>query len=80
MGFYNVERGDAPVLKRLADEYTMSDNFHQSVMGGTFVQHMMIGTGDVMWWQPYVNGAGVTIRCPGIPTSRRCAAKTASSI
>ncbi|MDP9000093.1 MAG: hypothetical protein M3O46_08280 [Myxococcota bacterium] len=64
MGFYNVERGDAPVLKRLADEYTMSDNFHQSVMGGTFVQHMMIGTGDVMWWQPYVNGAGVTISQP----------------
>ncbi len=64
MGFYDIERGDAPVFKRLADEYTMSDNFHQSVMGGTFVQHMMLGTGDMMWWQPYVNGAGVTISQP----------------
>jgi phospholipase C len=64
MGFYNVEQGDAPVLKRLADEYTMSDNFHQSVMGGTFVQHMMLGTGDVMSWQPFVNAAGVTISQP----------------
>jgi phospholipase C len=64
MGFYNVEQGDAPVLKRLADEYTMSDNFHQSVMGGTFVQHMMLGTGDVMWWQPFTNSAGVTTSKP----------------
>ncbi|HMF41928.1 MAG TPA: alkaline phosphatase family protein [Polyangia bacterium] len=64
MGFYNVEQGDAPVFKRLADEYTMSDNFHQSVMGGTFVQHMMLGTGDVMFWQPYTNLAGVTITQP----------------
>jgi phospholipase C len=66
MGFYNVERGDAPVLKDLADRYTMSDNFHQSVMGGTFVQHMMLGTGDVMSWQPYTNDAGVTIAQPPV--------------
>jgi phospholipase C len=64
MGFYNVERGDAPVLKRLADEYTMSDNYHQPIMGGTFVQHMVLGTGDVMWWQPFTNAAGVTISQP----------------
>ncbi|HLK52005.1 MAG TPA: phosphoesterase, partial [Candidatus Angelobacter sp.] len=35
MAFYNVQKGDAPLLKSLADQYTMSDNFHQSVMGGT---------------------------------------------
>jgi phospholipase C len=64
MGFYNVERGDAPVLKRLADEYTMSDNYHQPVMGGTMVQHTMLGTGDVMPWQTYTNNAGVTITQP----------------
>ena len=29
MAFYNVQAGDAPVLKALADEYTMSDNMHQ---------------------------------------------------
>jgi len=35
MGFYNVQQGDAPVLKALADKYTLSDNYHQPVMGGT---------------------------------------------
>jgi phospholipase C len=34
MGFRNMRSGDAPVLKRLADEYTMNDNYHQPVMGG----------------------------------------------
>jgi phospholipase C len=51
MGFYNVQAGDAPLFKRLADEYTMSDNFHQSVMGGTAVQHIMLGTGDAIFWE-----------------------------
>src|SRR5215471_3935256 len=51
MGFYNVQRGDAPLFKRLADEYTMSDNYHQPVMGGTAVQHTMIGTADALPWE-----------------------------
>jgi phospholipase C len=50
MGFYNVQDGDAPFLKRLADQYTMSDNYHQPVMGGTAVQHMMMMTGDALPW------------------------------
>jgi phospholipase C len=50
MGFYNVQQGDAPLFKRLADEYTMSDNYHQPVMGGTGVQHVMLGTADSMFW------------------------------
>jgi len=50
MAFYNVQAGDAPVLKRLADEYSMSDNFHQSVMGGTGANHVMLGTGDALFW------------------------------
>jgi len=50
MGFYNMLRGDAPVFKRLADEYTMSDNYHQPVMGGTAVQHTMLMTGDAQPW------------------------------
>ena len=33
MGFYNVQNGDAPYFKSLADNYAMSDNFHQSVDG-----------------------------------------------
>ena len=51
MGFYNMQKGDAPLLKQLADAYTMSDNFHQSVMGGTAVQHIMLGTGDSIFWE-----------------------------
>jgi phospholipase C len=51
MGFYNVQNGDAPVFNRLADQYTMSDNYHQPVMGGTAVQHTMIGTADALPWE-----------------------------
>jgi phospholipase C len=50
MGFYNVLQGDAPYLKALADQYAMSDNFHQSVMGGTGANHVMLGTGDAIWF------------------------------
>jgi len=55
LGFYNIQAGDAPYLKRLADEYAMSDNFHQSVQGGTGVNHIMFGHGDVIWFS---DGAG----------------------
>ena len=50
MGFYNVLQGDAPYFKSLADNYAMSDNFHQSVMGGTGANHVMLGTGDGIWF------------------------------
>ena len=50
MGFYNVEQGDAPYLKELADKYAMSDNYHQAVMGGTGANHVMLGTGDAIWF------------------------------
>ena len=55
MGFYNVQQGDAPLFKRLADEYSMSDNYHQPVMGGTAVQHTMIGTADALPWEQVGN-------------------------
>jgi phospholipase C len=35
MAFYNVGTGDAPIFKSLADNYTIGDNFHQSIMGGS---------------------------------------------
>jgi phospholipase C len=50
MGFYNVQNGDAPYLKSLADHYAMSDNFHQSVNGGTGANHIMLGHGDAIWF------------------------------
>jgi phospholipase C len=50
MSFYNMQKGDVPVLKQLADEYSMSDNYHQAVMGGTGANHVMMGTGDAIFW------------------------------
>jgi phospholipase C len=50
MGFYNVQNGDAPYFKELADKYAMSDNFHQSVNGGTGANHIMFGHGDAIWF------------------------------
>jgi len=50
MGFYNVQQGDVPYFKKLADAYSMSDNFHQAVNGGTGANHVMLGTGDAIWF------------------------------
>jgi phospholipase C len=50
MGFYNVQNGDAPYFKKLADDYSMSDNFHQSVNGGTGANHIMLGHGDAIYF------------------------------
>jgi phospholipase C len=35
MAFSNMQKGEVPYLKSLADQYAMSDNYHQQVMGGT---------------------------------------------
>ncbi|MBV8925045.1 MAG: phosphoesterase [Bradyrhizobium sp.] len=50
MGFYNAEQGQAPILKMLADRFTLGDNFHQSFHGGTGANHFMLGTGDAAFW------------------------------
>ncbi|HTW59465.1 MAG TPA: alkaline phosphatase family protein [Terriglobales bacterium] len=55
LAFYNVQRGDAPYFKSLADQYTMSDNFHQSFLGGTGPNHIMFGHADAIWFS---NGKG----------------------
>ncbi len=55
MGFYNVLQGDVPYFKSLADEYALSDNFHQSIQGGTGANHIALGTGDADW---YSDGKG----------------------
>jgi phospholipase C len=51
MGFYNVQNGDAPYFKSLADAYTMSDNYHQGIKGGTGANHIMIGTSDAIFFE-----------------------------
>jgi phospholipase C len=57
MAFYNVQNGDAPYFKHLADTYSLSDNFHQSVMGGTGANHIMFGFGDAIWYSDGKGGA-----------------------
>ena len=50
MAFYNMQTGDAPLLKSLADQYTLSDNHHQPTQGGSAIQHIFLGTGDDIFW------------------------------
>jgi phospholipase C len=50
MGFYDAEEEEASLLKVLADRFTLSDNFHQSFLGGTGANHFMFGTGDAGFW------------------------------
>lgn len=50
MGFYNLQQGDAPYTKFLADHYAMSDNYHQPVMGGTGFDEIMLFFGDALWF------------------------------
>jgi len=48
MGFYKAEQ--IPLLKALADRFTLSDNYHQAFLGGTGPNHFMLGTGDAGFW------------------------------
>src|SRR3984957_9020159 len=61
MEFFNVLKGDAPYMKYLADHYTLSDNFHQSVMGGTMANHIEFGFADSIW---YSDGKGKALTPP----------------
>ena len=47
MGFFNMSTGDAPFFKQLAQNYAISDNYHQFVMGGTGANFFALATGDV---------------------------------
>src|SRR5215831_718380 len=55
MAFYNMQTGDAQLFKKLADEYTINDNYHQPGQGGTGIQHVFLGAGDNIFWS---DGAG----------------------
>ncbi len=61
MEFFNVQNGDVPYFKSLADTYTLSDNFHQSVMGGTMANHIEFGYADSIW---YSDGKGTALAPP----------------
>jgi phospholipase C len=67
LGFYNVQQGDVPYFKGLADTFAISDNFHQSVNGGTGANHIMFGHGDAIWFS---DGNGHALPPPHlVPTS-----------
>jgi phospholipase C len=53
MGFYNMSTGDAPIFKILADEFAISDNYHQFIMGGTGANFIGIVSGDVGTFNDY---------------------------
>ncbi len=61
MGFYNMQQGDVPYFKSLADRYAISDNYHQGVNGGTGANHIMLGHGDLIWFS---DGAGQPLTPP----------------
>ena len=52
MGFYNMAAGDAPYFRELADNYALSDNHHQPVMGGTGANFQALATGHaIAYWE-----------------------------
>jgi phospholipase C len=60
MGFYNMnpftdahgsaQPGDAPFFKQLADQYAISDNYHQAIMGGTGANFQALVSGDAAFF------------------------------
>jgi acid phosphatase len=60
MGFANMSTGDAPYFKSLATQYAISDNYHQSIMGGTGANFFAMATADVA----YFNTAGAVAMPP----------------
>jgi len=78
MAFTNVQQGDMPFFKHLADEFTISDNMHQAVAGGTGANHIMFGTGDMYFFNdgkgnptppPLIPAAALNIPVPGATVS-----------
>jgi len=59
--FYNVLQGDMPYFYHLAQEYTLADNYHQPVMGGTGANSLMLGFADLPW---YSDGRGNPLTPP----------------
>lgn len=55
MAFLNMHKGDVSEWNDLAKNYAMSDNYHQSILGGTGANFYAIATADV----PYFNVDGV---------------------
>ncbi|MBV8730118.1 MAG: phosphoesterase [Acidobacteriia bacterium] len=50
LGFYNMLQGDAPYTKYLADNFALSDNYHQPGKGGTGLDSLMLFFADAIWF------------------------------
>jgi len=50
MAFYNNQEEDAALLTDLANNFTLADNMHQSIWGGTAVNHQALETADDVFW------------------------------
>jgi phospholipase C len=61
MAFFNMQQGDAPLFKALADQYTMSDNYHQPVMGGTGPDSINLAFADQLFFS---DGNGTAVNPP----------------
>lgn len=55
MAFFNMQQGDVPFFKSLADQYTVGDNYHQPVIGGTGPNSVLLGFADQVF---FGDGAG----------------------
>jgi phospholipase C len=64
MGFYNNQDGDVPYFTALANQYSISDNYHQAINGGTGANHLAIGYGETIF---FANSDGT----PGTPPSNQ---------
>jgi phospholipase C len=58
MAFFNMQKGDVPLFKSLADQFTMSDNYHQPVMGGTGPDSVPLGFADQVFFSDGNGGVG----------------------
>jgi phospholipase C len=61
MAFFNMQQGDAPITKRLAEKYTLSDNYHQPVMGGTGSDSIPLGFADQIYFSGSTGKAATPI-------------------
>jgi phospholipase C len=61
MGFYNVQQGDEPYFYQLVKQYTLLDNYHQPIKGGTGPDSIYLGAADSYW---YSDGNGHIAKPP----------------